>query len=53
MELSHDQKDRVERCRARLELLLSDHDCRLEALVLVTSKGFFPRIMILPNDKKE
>jgi hypothetical protein len=53
MELSHDQKDRVERCRARLELLLADHECRLEAIMHVTSKGVFPQIMIVPNGKAE
>jgi hypothetical protein len=43
-------KDRVERCRARLELVLADHDCRLEAIVHITGKGVFPQIMILPRE---
>jgi hypothetical protein len=46
-------RDRIERCRARLELLLADHDCRLEAIMHVTSKGVFPQIMIVPIVKKD
>jgi hypothetical protein len=44
-------RERVERCRARLELVLADHDCRLEAIMHITGKGVFPQIIIVPREQ--
>ena len=47
--VEQERKNRIDRCRSRLEQLLADFDCRLEAIMHVTSKGVFPQIMIVPR----
>jgi hypothetical protein len=51
--LEQEQKDRVARCQTRLQQLLKEEQCQLEAIMHITKSGVFPEIMIVPVAKKD
>jgi hypothetical protein len=50
--LEQEQKNRVARCQERLQQLLTEEQCQLEAIMHITKRGVFPEIMIVPVAKE-
>ena len=49
--LEEEKKARVERCQKKIQAVLSEENCALEATMIVSPRGVFPQISIIPNEK--
>lgn len=47
--LKKDQNERIEKCRVLIEEALKEHNCMLDATVIVTKDGNIPQIAIVPK----
>ena len=48
--LMQDQQANLELCRREIDAVLEKHNCRLEAVMLLTARGNIPQVKIVAND---
>ena len=48
--LAQDQQANLELCRQEVDAVLEKHNCRLEAVMLLTARGNIPQVKIVAND---
>jgi len=47
--IEQETKEKVKRCQDRIEKVLTEEGCVLEAQVLLTGSGVLPRVVVKPN----
>ena len=46
------KKIRVERCQEKIQAILREENCELEAAMIVSRRGAFPQISIVAKEEK-
>ena len=48
--IEQDKKSRTKKCLEVLERVLKDNRCTIEVSMVITEKGNFPQVQIIPKD---
>jgi hypothetical protein len=48
--IEQERKERVERCSKRIEQVLTEENCTLDAVVIVSARGNIPQIQIVSKE---